>query len=168
MAGDQNQMAQYGWSADMPVSLLEKLKSDLKTAVRNRDTEAKNTIRQIMSEYPNLTVPLTLESGKKSFRLKKPDEISDDDILGIIQGLAKSEKTVLEMKKEAGSDYLRMLERYLPSMATREEIRQWITENIDFSDFKSPMQAMGPIMKHFGKLADGKRVKEVLAELSQK
>lgn len=166
MTGDQ--VERYGWNTDMSVSLLEKLKSDLKTAVRAKDTEAKNTIRQIMSEYPTLTVPLTLESGKKSFRLKKPEEISDDDILGIMQGLAKSEKTVLEMKKEETSGYLRILELYLPGAATREEIAQWVIENIDFSDFKSPMQAMGPIMKHFGKLADGKLVKEVLEELSEK
>lgn len=166
MAGDQ--VEGYGWNTDMSVSLLEKLKSDLKTAVRAKDTEAKNTIRQIMSEYPNLTVPLTLESGKKSFRLKKPEEISDDDILGIIQGLAKSEKTVLEMKKEETSGYLRILQLYLPRTATREEIAHWVIENIDFSDFKSPMQAMGPIMKHFGKLADGKLVKEVLEGLSEK
>ena len=166
MAGDQKEP--YGWSMDMPVSLLEKLKSDLKTAVRNRDPSAKNTIRQIMSEYPSLTVPLTLESGKKSFRLKKPEEISDDDVLGIIRGLAKSEKTVLEIKKEETSDYLQMLELYLPGTATREEIEQWITENIDFSSFKSPMQAMGPIMKHFGKGADGKLVKEVLGKITEK
>ncbi|MFC1515287.1 GatB/YqeY domain-containing protein [Thermodesulfobacteriota bacterium] len=161
------QDATYGWDTDMPISLMDKLKADLKTALLGKDTEAKNTIRQIISEYPNLTVPLTLESGKKSFRLKKPEEITDDDILGIIQGLAKSEKTVLEMKKEATSEYLRILELYLPKMATREEIANWIQENIDFSGFKSPMQAMGPIMKHFGKLADGKQVKEVLQGLSE-
>ncbi|MFC1829430.1 GatB/YqeY domain-containing protein [Thermodesulfobacteriota bacterium] len=161
------QDATYGWNTHMPISLMDKLKADLKTALLGKDTEAKNTIRQIISEYPNLTVPLTLESGKKSFRLKKPEEITDDDILGIIQGLAKSEKTVLEMKKEATSEYLRILELYLPKMATREEIANWIQENIDFSGFKSPMQAMGPIMKHFGKLADGKQVKEVLQGLSE-
>jgi len=147
---------------------MEKLRADLKTAVLGKDTEAKNAIRQIISEYPNLTVPLTLESGKKSFRLKKPEEITDDDILGIIQGLTKSEKTVLEMKKEETSDYLRILDSYLPKMVAREEIADWIRENIDFSEFKSPMQAMGPIMKHFGKLADGKLVKEVLQGLSEK
>ncbi|MBW2192666.1 MAG: GatB/YqeY domain-containing protein [Deltaproteobacteria bacterium] len=159
--------AEYGWNTDMGVPLMEKLKADLKTALRGKNTEAKNTIRQIISEYPTLTIPLTLESGKKSFRLKKPDEITDEEILGIIQGLAKSEKTVLEFKNEATSDYLGMLELYLPRMATRAEIEEWVTANINFSDFKSPMQAMGPIMKHFGKLADGKLVKEVLQGLSE-
>lgn len=156
----------YGWSEDMPLSLWEKLKVDLKSAVLNKDTEVKDAIRLIMSEYPKLTVPLTLESGKKTTRLKKPEEITNDDILGIIQGLVKSERIVLEMKKEETSDYLQALESYQPKMATREEIKSWVEENIDFTDFKKPMQAMGPIMKHFGKLADGNLVREVLNELS--
>jgi Glu-tRNA(Gln) amidotransferase subunit E-like FAD-binding protein len=47
-------------------------------------------------------------------------------------------------------------------MATREEIISWIKENIDFSEYKNKMQAMGAIMKHFGKQADGKMVNEIL------
>ena len=47
-------------------------------------------------------------------------------------------------------------------MATREEIIAWIKENIDFSEYKNKMQAMGAIMKHFGKQADGKMVNEIL------
>jgi hypothetical protein len=52
-------------------------------------------------------------------------------------------------------------------MATREEIAAWIRANIDLSDFKSPMQAMGPVMKHFGKLADGSLVKQILQEIDR-
>jgi hypothetical protein len=51
-------------------------------------------------------------------------------------------------------------------MATEEEIMDWAKENIDLSQFKSPMQAMGTIMKHFGKTADGNVVKKVLASLA--
>jgi hypothetical protein len=51
-------------------------------------------------------------------------------------------------------------------MVTREEVEDWIKENVDFSQFNSPMQAMGTIMKHFGKLADGNMVKGVLQEMS--
>ena len=156
----------YGWNKDLPVSLLEKLKGDLKSAILSKNTEAKNAIRLIMSEYPKLTVPLTLESGKKTTRPKKSEEITNDDILGIIQGLVKSEKMVLEIKKEETSEYLLILESYLPQMASRAEIESWINQNVDFSDFKNSMQAMGVIMKHFGKLADGSLVREVLNELS--
>jgi uncharacterized protein YqeY len=155
---------EYGWNPEMTLSLLEKIKQDLKTAMLSKNQKARNTMRQIMAEFPKLTVPLTLESGKKSTRLKKPAEITNDDIIGIINGLVKSEQTVLEIKKEATSEYLEILQLYLPKMVSREEIEAWIKENIDFSQYKNKMQAMVTIMKHFGKTADGKLVNQILQE----
>ncbi len=156
-----------GSDKDMSMSLHAKIKLDLKTAMLKKEVAAKNTLRQIMAEYPSLTVPITLESGKKTTRPKKPEEITDDDITGIIQKLMKSENTVLEAKKQETSDYLEILDSYLPRMATKEEIVVWINDNIDFTEFKSAMQAMGPVMKHFGKLADGKLVKQILQDLNK-
>ena len=153
---------QYGWSQDMSTALLNKLKADLKHAMLNKEVQARSAVRQIMAEFPRLTVPITLESGKKTTRPKKSEEITNDDIIGIIQGLAKSERIVLEAKKEESSEYLNILETYLPRMAAREEIVSWIKANIDFSEHKNKMQAMGTIMKHFGKQADGKVVNEIL------
>ncbi len=158
---------QYGWNDDMDLSLLQKLKADLKLSMQNRDDAVKGAIRVVMSEFPKITVPITLESGKKTTRPKKPEEISNDDIIAVLRGLIKSEKTTLELKKEATSEYLEVLNAYLPQMATRENIRSWIDENIDFSQYKNAMQAMGPIMKHFGRAADGNLVREVLAEIAQ-
>ena len=155
----------YGWSQEMQVSLLEKIRADLKNALRSKNSEVKSALRLIMAEFPRLTVPITLESGKKTTRLKKPEEITNDEIIGIIRGLVKSEKTVLEVKKEETSEYLQTLEAYLPRMASREEITEWITENVDFSQFKNKMQAMGTIMKHFGRMADGNTVKDILSKL---
>jgi len=155
---------EYGWSQDMKVSLHDKVRADLKTAMLNKDPEVRNTLRLIMAEFPKLTVPLTLESGKKSTRLKKPEEITNDDVIGIIKGHVKSEQTVLEATGQSTSEYLIILKSYLPKMVDPEEIRTWIRENIDFSEFKNKMQAMGPVMKHFGKLADGKLVNQILKE----
>lgn len=155
---------EYGWSQDMQISLHDKLRTDLKSAMLNKDQEVRNTLRMIISEFPKLTVPLTLESGKKSTRLKKPEEITDDDVIGIIKGLTKSEQTVLEITGQTTSDYLEILQSYLPQMIDREAITIWISENIDFSQYKNRMQAMGSVMKHFGKLADGKIVNQILKE----
>ena len=156
---------EYGWNPEMSLSLPGKIKQDLKTAMLSKNQEARNAMRLIMAEFPKLTVPLTLESGKKSTRLKKPEEITNDDIIGIINGLVKSEQTVLEIKKETTSEYLEILKLYLPKMASREEIVAWIKENIDFSQYKNKMQTMGTIMKHFGKTADGKQVNQILQEM---
>jgi len=50
-------------------------------------------------------------------------------------------------------------------MATGEEIVAFIQEHIDFSQFKNKMQAMAPIMKHFGETADGHAVKKILQSI---
>ena len=167
MATDDNTET-YGWQDSTNTRLLDKLKMDLKTAMRNKDNAVKDAIRVIMSEFPRkITLPITLESGKKSSRPKKPEETTNDEVIDVIRGLVKSEKTTLELKKLESSEYLEILESYLPKMASKEEITAWIKDNIDFSKFKSGMQAMGPIMKHFGKLADGNLVKESLKDLEQ-
>ncbi|MBW2431030.1 MAG: hypothetical protein JRF56_18905, partial [Deltaproteobacteria bacterium] len=43
---------EYGWKQEMPLSLLEKIKQDLKTAMLTRDREARNAMRLIMAEFP--------------------------------------------------------------------------------------------------------------------
>jgi len=162
MAGPET--AEYGWSQEMPLSLHDKLRADLKQAMLNKNREVRSALRLIMAEFPKLTVPLTLESGKKTSRPKKPAEITDDDVIGIIRGLAKSERTVLDVTAQTSSAYLEILQSYLPKMVDRDEITAWIKENIDFSQYKNRMQAIGPVMKHFGKLADGRHVNQILKE----
>ncbi len=153
----------YGWDDSMEMRLLDKMKADMKNAMRNKDNVVRDAIRIIMSEFPTkLVVKITLESGKKSSRPKQDDEIENDDIINIIQGLVKSEKQTLELSRQEGSEYLDALTAYMPQLATDEEIAAWVKENVDLSQFKSPMQAMGPIMKHFGKKADGNQVKQIL------
>ena len=163
----EKQQVDCGWNKDMEISLYGKIKLDLKNSMLQKQNDIRDAIRVIMGEYPKLTVPITLESGKKTSRVKKPEEITDDDLLGIIRGLAKSEKSVLELQKKENSPYLKVIESYLPKMAGSEEIKTWISENIDFTEHKNPMQAIGTVMKHFGKLADGNLVKSVLQELSK-
>ena len=158
---------EYGWNEASGIPLLTKLRSDLKTAMLSKNEPVKGAIRIIISEFPTrITLPITLESGKKSSRPKRDDEITNDEIISVIMGLCKSEKQTLEFTKQATSDYLQVLESYLPRMANEEEIMAWTKENIDLSQFKSPMQAMGAIMKHFGKTADGNMVKKVLAAIA--
>lgn len=156
---------EYGWDASMEISLYDKIRQDMKRAMIKKDTAVRDTMRLIMGSFPSLTVSITLESGKKSNRVKTPEEIIDEDVLNIIRKFVKSEKTVLEIKKETTSDYLELLNFYLPRMATSQEIEQWVRENVDLAQFKSPVQAMGVVMKHFGKLADGNQVKEVLKNM---
>ena len=164
MPGIKNE---YGWDQAIGISLYDKIRQDMKKAMIKKDNAVRDTMRLIMGAFPSLTIPITLESGKKTTRVKKPEEITNDDLLNIIRTFVKSEKTVLEFKKETTSDYLELLNLYLPKMVTSEQIEQWTRDNVDLSQFKSPMHAMGSVMKHFGKLADGNLVKQVLKNMER-
>ncbi len=157
----------YGWDNTLGISLYDKIRKDMKTAMVNENSGVRDTMRLIIGEFPGLTIPITLESGKKTTRVKKPDEITDDDLVNIIRKFVKSEKTVLEHKNQTTSDYLELLNLYLPKMASFEQVELWIKDNIDLSEYNSPMQAMGAVMKHFGKLADGNMVKQVLKKMTR-
>lgn len=115
--------------------------------MKARDEAKKDTLRVIMGEMARL--------DQKQF--------PDDDIIKILKKLIKSEKEMLEKSgRGETSAFIDIIETYLPQMASEDEISRWITGNIDFSAFKNKMQAMGPIMAHFGASVDGKVVKKVL------
>lgn len=155
----------YGWTENCKMNLQQKIREDMKTAMKGKDDTVRDTLRMIISEFPKLTVPIILESGKKSFRCKKNEEINDEDITGIIRSLIKSEKILLEAKKETSSSFLEILQTYIPKPAEEEEIRVWIKENMKMETLKNAMAAMGPVMKHFGQRADGSLVKKILNDL---
>lgn len=132
------------------MTIQEKIKQDLTAAIKARDAETKDALRVAMGEFGR--------SDKK--------EMSDDDVIKTLKKLIKSEKELLHQKGEAdNSPFIDVLAGYLPQMADEAEITAWIEVNIDFSLFKSKMQAMGPVMKHFGANADGNTVKAILQKL---
>lgn len=128
------------------MSLREKIKNDLKVAMKAKDTIRKEAIRVIMGELARL-------------EQKEPD---DADVVKVLKKMIKAERETLAQTGGQGSDYIDVLESYLPKMAGEEEINAWIDANIDFSQFPNRMQAMRPIMAHFGSSADGNTVKKIL------
>jgi uncharacterized protein len=131
------------------MGLQDDIKGELKVAMKAKETEKVGTIRIIMGEF-----------GRQTTK-----DLSDDQVIAIIKKLVKSEKELLASSGKESSEYLSILEGYLPKQASEKEIRNWIAENIDFATFKNKMQAMRPIMAHFGPAADGNMVKEILQNL---
>lgn len=131
------------------MTLQEILKNDLKGAMKEKNEAAKDALRVVLGELGR--------SDKKAH--------TDDDVIRILKKLIKSEKELLEKKGEGETDseFIRIIESYLPKMASDDEIKSWIADNVDFSKYKNKMQAMGEIMKHFGSGADGNAVKKILA-----
>jgi len=132
------------------MNLQNQMKKDLSAAIKAKDEKKKDALRVILGEFGRL--------DKK--------ELSDDEMVKILKKLMKTEKEVLEQKGEtADSEFIKVIETYLPKMATEEEITTWIHQNIDFSQFKNKMQAMGIIMKHFGTAANGNFVKTIIQNM---
>ena len=127
----------------------ERIKKDLMDAIKAKDVDKREALRVVLGEFDR--------QGKKI--------LTDEEVAGVLRKLAKSERETLELTGKSGSAFIRTLEAYLPKMVTDEEIAAFIRENIDFSVFKNTMQAMGPIMKHFGETADGHAVKRVLQSI---
>ena len=131
------------------MSLQDNICAELKIAMKARDAERTGAIRIIIGEF-----------GRQSAKI-----LSDEQVVAIIKKLIKSEKELLAASAGKDSEYLTILEGYMPKQASEEEIRSLIAANIDFAAFKNKMQAMRPIIAHFGTAADGNVVKEILQSM---
>lgn len=132
------------------MGLQETIRSQLKVAMKAKDSARTGAIRILIGE----------------FQRQPEKELNDDQVIGIIKKLIKSEKELLAASGEADSEYIHILSEYLPKQASAEDIRQWIEENIDFSSYANKMQAMRPIMTHFGSSVDGNTVKQILQDMN--
>jgi uncharacterized protein YqeY len=132
------------------MTLLETIKKELAAAMKAKDETQKKTLRIILGELARLDN-------------KTPD---DDEIIKVLKKLVKAEKETLQHQGQSeSSEYIGIIEHYLPRQATAEEIRAWIQENIDFSQYQNKMQSMREIMQHFGSQADGNTVKKILQQM---
>ena len=131
------------------MTLQEKIKNDLKTSMKAKDEAKTSALRVLIGE----------------FQRQPKKELADGEVLSIIRKLIKAETEMIARAKSGSSDYLAVLEGYMPKQASEEEIREWMINNIDFSQFKNKMQAMRPVMAHFSGAADGNMVKKILESL---
>ncbi len=128
------------------MTLQEQIKADLKESMKAKTAARTSAIRVLMGEFG-----------------RQPDkELSDDKVIAIVRKLIKSEKETLSKSGEKTSDYLEILDGYMPSMPTEDEVKEWISANVDFAKFKNKMQAMKPIMTNYGGMVDGNMVKKIL------
>lgn len=128
------------------MGLQQSITAELQASIKNRDAARTGAVRILIGE----------------FQRQPEKELSDDQVIGIIKKLIKSERELLAASGQETSDFIDVMEGYLPKQTSEDEITEWIQENIDFSKFKNRMQAMKPIMAHFGSSADGNMVKRIV------
>lgn len=147
------------------MTLFEKVNEDIKTAMKERDKVALDTLRNIKKVFLEAkTAP-----GAN-------DTLEDADALKIIQKLAKQGKESAQTYIDAGRQDLAdaelaqvsVIERYLPEQLSEAEIEKIVKTIIDQTGSTS-MKDMGKVMgmanKQLARKADGKTISGIVKKL---
>lgn len=147
--------------------LQKQIKDSIKEAMLARDSVKLITLRGLANALTN-----ELVTQKRSLS----DELSDDDVIKVLQRLAKQRKDAIEQFEKGGrpelvaseTTELKIIEAYLPQMMSKEEIRK-IAEakknELGITDKSSIGKFMAAIMKELKGKADGADVKMVVESL---
>lgn len=145
------------------MSLKQNLLSDLKGAMKSRDSLKVDTLRLIIAEIKNREIDLHEEMG-------------DEAIIDLLTTQIKKRREAAEMYEKGGRTDLKekedkeatIIEAYLPAQASEEELRQRIQAVIAEIDATSPKE-MGKVMKvvvpEFKGKADGDQIRKIVTEL---
>jgi uncharacterized protein YqeY len=142
----------------MKMTTYEKIQSEIKSAMLNKDNVKRDCLRSIVSEIKNQTV----NAGK---------EITEDIVLKCIQKSVKQHKDSIESFKAGGRDdlaekeleELKHIEVYLPKMLSEDETKT-IIENI-LTNVEATKKNMGIIMKQLPNEVDKKIASKLLAKM---
>lgn len=124
--------------------LKERLRTDLTTAIKARDSLRSSTLRMVLTAVTNAEV-----SGKSS------RELTDEDVLGVLTSEAKKRREAADAFAEAGREEQAAKERaeadviadYLPEQLSDEEIRSLVSATVDELGVRADgMRAMGRVM----------------------
>lgn len=141
----------------------EKLKDDLKSAMKAKDVFKRETIRFLMSAI-------------KQVEVDDRRELSDDDIYKIIQKSIKQREDAANQYKDAGREELyekeineaNLLKDYLPKQLNNNELTD-IIKNVISKNGATSLKDMGSVIKltmqEVGSKADGKSVSSIVKEL---
>lgn len=145
------------------MKLKERLVADLATAMRQGETEKRDTLRLLLAAIKQVEVDsrATLdEAGVQAVLMKQAkqrrESIADFEKAGRPESAAK-EKAELDI-----------IESYLPQMMARQDIAALASEvigELGATDMKSMGQVMGRLMPRLKGQADGRLVSEVVREL---
>ncbi len=136
-------------------------------AMKARDAVRVDTLRGAMSAFTNELV----SKGKKP-----TEELADADAVTVLKRLAKQRKEAADVYTKGGRTELadkelaelKIIESYLPQMASREDIEKVARakkEELGVTDASGMGKLTGTVLKEFQGSADGNLVKEVVASL---
>lgn len=144
------------------MSLTEKINNDIKEAMKAREQEKLNALRDIKAK---LLLEATSGSGG----------VSEEAENKIVMKLHKQRMESYEIFKQQGRADLadpelfqaKIIEAYLPKMMSEDEIRQVVREKMAAVGATGPAdlpKVMGPIMGQLNGKADGKIISEIVKQ----
>lgn len=145
------------------MSLEESINTDLKAAMLKKDEAALRGLRAIKQ-----AILLAKTSGGGN--------ITSENEMKMLQKLVKQRKESVEIFKQQNRDDLAkteeeeiaVIEKYLPTQLTEEEIRSQLKTILEQNNAKGPGdlgRVMGIASKHFAGKADNKLVSQLLKQL---
>lgn len=148
------------------MALKEQLMVDLKKAMKEKDTVAKNVVTMVRASI------LQYEKDKKS-------ELDDDGIIEIIAKQVKQRKDSLaDFTKADRQDLIEttnreieLLMNYLPQQLTKEELTSIVQDAIkelEITEVKQMGKVMAHVMPKVKGRADGKMISEIVKEYLDK
>jgi len=145
------------------MSLSEKIATNMKTAMKAKDSVTLSTLR-------------LLRSAIKNKEIDTQRELTEEEVTAVIKSQVKQLKDSLESFMSAGRDdlaegvstELAILEIYLPAQMSDEELETVVTKAVQdsgASGMPDMGKAMGVAMKAVAGGADGNRVKAIVQKL---
>ncbi len=143
------------------MEIREKILADIKDAMIAKESLKLNTLRFLNSAIKNKEIEL------------RPTPLVVDDIMGVIKKIIKQRKDSIEQFTTAGrqdlvdqeSAELKVMEAYMPSQMSKEQIEKLVTDVITATGAKT-VKDMGSVMKECqarsGGQADGKLMSEII------
>lgn len=145
------------------MSLQDRLRSDLKDAMRARDSHRKSALRMVLT-------------GIQLAEVDAGHELEDVDIVELIRKEVKRREEALELMRDAGRDDLvegevtevDILKAYLPKQMSEDEIRELAQEviaDVNAESMSDLGAVMGTIMPRVKGKAEGRTVNRIVREL---
>ncbi len=145
------------------MSLFERIDKDIIEALR-------------AGEKDRLTLLRGLKSDLKYAKLDKGDDLTDQDVIGVLASQAKKRRDSIEQFEKGGRDDLVTRERaeleiittYLPKQLSEDELREIVADAITEAGAESPAQigaVMKIVMPKIKGVADGKLVSKLAMEI---
>lgn len=142
--------------------MLDKIQNDLKKAQLNRDEVKVSTLRLLLSEV-------------KNGEIAKREPLSDNDVISIIQRELKKRKEAAAGFRAGGREEsatkeeleAKVLETYLPSQLSHEELTKMVLDTINelgASSLTDMGKVMGEVMGKVAGRSDGGTVSALVKE----